>query len=354
MARTTLRLRRLALSLALGLPVLLSPRPALADEPASHLIAAGSLDDAIRSAGRAGAVWVAWEVPKVEHQGDVCCYEGWHGGHRPSKRGCRLEGRGSAGFTITSGTDWPAVPPDDGTLAIYAKVGPGGVERLQAYAGSCPVDAAGKKLTWLDGVDAERSVDFLSGLARRGDDDDHAVSALALHAAPRATRVLEELSRAPGEVREKAIFWLGEARGKDGFVALQRLRGTHPDTEVLEKIAFALSQSPVPEAKRELLDMAKNEPEGEARSKALFWLSQSGGDEAANAIFTASQHDKDADVRKQAVFALSQLDDGKGTPLLLRLLKETKDREVRQQALFWLGQSDDPKAQDALEAVLLH
>ncbi len=348
-------LRKFGRALACGLPALLLSVPGLGEGAANHASGAGSLDDAIRSAGRAGAAWVAWEVPKVEHQGDVCCYEGWHGGHRPSKRGCRLEGRGSSGFTITDGTDWPAAPPDDGTLAIYAKVSPNGVEELRSYAGNCPVDAAGKKFTWLDGVDPERSVDLLRALARRmGDDGDRAVSALALHAAPRATQVLEELARGPGEVREKAIFWLGEARGREGFAALQRLRGTHPDVEVLEKIAFALSESPVPEAQRDLLDMARSEPEGEARSKALFWLAQRGGDEAANVIFTASQHDKDADVRKQAVFALSQLEDGKGTPLLLRLLKGTKDREVRQQALFWLGQSDDPKAQDALEAVLLH
>lgn len=336
-------------------PLLALAAPVLGEGAAPHVSGAGTLEDAVRSAGRAGAEWVAWEVPRVERQGDVCCFEGWHGGTHPSRRGCSLRGSGATGVTITGGKEWPATPPDDGTLVVYARLTRDGVDRVRALSGNCPVDAAGTKLVWLDGVDPERSVDYLRDLARdeSGRDDDEAVSALALHAAPRATRVLDELARSPGEVREKAIFWLGEARGREGFAALQRLRGTHPDVEVLEKIAFAFSESPVPEAKRELLDMARAEAQGEARSKALFWLSQGGDAEAAGAIYAAAEHDRDGDVRRQAVFALSQLPDGAGTPLLLRLLKEATDREVRQQALFWLGQSDDPKAQDALEAILL-
>src|SRR4029078_10841725 len=76
MTRSILPLRKLGLSLAFGLPAFLISLPSVAVESAGHVSGAGSLDQAIRSAGRAGAGWVAWEVPKVEHQGDVCCYEG--------------------------------------------------------------------------------------------------------------------------------------------------------------------------------------------------------------------------------------------------------------------------------------
>ena len=64
--------KKLVLALACGLPALLISIPGIAEVPAGHASGAGALDDAIRSAGQAGAAWVAWEVPKVEHNGE------WH------------------------------------------------------------------------------------------------------------------------------------------------------------------------------------------------------------------------------------------------------------------------------------
>jgi hypothetical protein len=312
----------------LATPALAAPPASLTNarlETISVDPARSGLAAALRALGD-GPVWATWPVPIVAGQGDVCCWNG-HGGRGSARRGCHLE-REHRGLTV-SGLDEleklePAAPQR--LLHIFARLEAGEATRIRAVTASCPVDADGARVAWLEGVGTDESVDFLRRLAaggqrRKGRDvGEEALAPLALHAGPRADQAVIDLTgpAMPHEVREDAIFWLGEARGRAGYEALRRLAAQENDEEILEAVAFGLAESPVPEAGAALAELARGHRSSE----------------------------------EHAVFALSQLEEG-GVDHLIRLLREGPSNEVRQKALFWLAQSDDPRAMEFLEKVLL-
>lgn len=312
----------------------------------ARLESSSSSPAATVAASGAEAEWLGWLVPAVAGAGDVCCYAGngkaWH------RRGCSMEkGSGEAVDTSDAGGAAPARE-----VVVLVRAERRAVTEVRALSATCPGSFAGRRLIWFEGVDGAESVRFLRGLVtahlREG-----AVEALALHADPAADRALEEIAALPGEAREDAIFWLGEARGRSGLGALRKLLLARPDGATRAKIAFALAQSKEGEAVDDLVAMAHSDPSADTRSEALFWLAQRGGERAEAELLRAVDQDAVLEVRKKAVFALSQLDHERATPLLLQVLKGKSPAGIRREALFWLGQSDDPKAQDALEAVLL-
>jgi hypothetical protein len=317
--------------------------------------AGAGLDAALRAASAGKApVWVAWSVPMAAGQGDVCCFEGHFAGRAVRRRGCRLDGR-DHGVSI-SGAEVPDHAPGD--LTLYALFEGGAMQGVRAYSADCPVDAGDARLVWLDDVVPAQSADLMSRQARatqrRGLGDD-ALVALALHADPTADAALIDLAgrSSPMEVREDAIFWLGQARGDRGYRELARLAAQESDARVLEKVAFSLSQSPVEEAGPTLERLATAHRDSKVREEAIFWMGQRGGAGVAGKLQRVAQEDADLEVRKKAVFALSQLDDGEGVISLVDLVRHGREAAVRKEALFWLGQSDDPRAMESLEALLL-
>jgi HEAT repeat protein len=317
--------------------------------------AGGDLDAALRAAAGQGPAWVAWSVPVVAGQGEACCYNGSLQGEGARRRGCRLDGR-DHGVSISS--DERTGGDADG-LAIYARFDHGVLERVRAYTADCPVEAGGARLVWLEDVQPAQSVARLASEVRarppgKGAGDD-ALVALALHADPGADAVLIELAGrgTPMALREDAIFWLGQARGERGYRELARMTAQESDPRVLEKIAFSLSQCPLPAAGATLEELALRHRDARVRQEALFWLGQRADAGIAAKLLKVAQQDADLEVRKKAVFALSQLDDGEGVTPLLELVRHGREIEVRREALFWLGQSDDPRAMESLEALLL-
>ncbi len=318
--------------------------------------AAGGLDVAVRAAAAGKApVWVVWSVPIAVGQGDACCYEGDLSGRKARRRGCRLDGR-SPGITI-SGNE---VPDQAADLTVYARFENGAMQQVRAFAASCPVDAGDARLVWLEDVAPAQSVELMShqarALPRRQGPGDDALVALALHADPAADAALIELagSRSPMELREDAVFWLGQARGQRGYRELERMAAQESDPRILEKVAFSLSQCPLPAAGPTLERMAMAHGDPRVRQEAIFWMGQRGGPGVAAKLKSVAQQDSDLEVRKKAVFALSQLEDGAGVNELVELVRHARETAVRKEALFWLGQSDDPRAMESLEALLLH
>jgi HEAT repeat protein len=148
-------------------------------------------------------------------------------------------------------------------------------------------------------------------------------------------------------------FWLGAARGEEGY---RRLAALYPDSrgsELREEIVFAIHLTDAKEAVPKLIEIARRGPDPEVRERALFWLGQRAGAVAARAIAAAAREDPQLEVKKQAVFALSQLPADEGVPLLVEVAETHPHPEVRKQAFFWLGQSEDPRALDFFERVLL-
>lgn len=292
--------------------------------------------------------WLAWTVPAVAEARDVCCF-----GRNFRRRECSLT-REMQGWGTSS--EFRGSGPAE--LYVLVEVARGEPSRLLLAGATCPIDAGGRAVTLVDGVEPERSLDFLERAARAGEGDDdlgaRALAALGYHAGDGAARRLERLAfdRALGtELRKNALFWAGQSRPALATELADRMLAEEPGRELQEHALFVLSQAGTPAAAERLRRAARSDSDGEVRSKALFWISQLDGEkESARWIYDAVADERDGEVREQGVFALSQVKGG--VDYLLRLLRESEHADVKRQALFWLGQSDDPRALDELSRLL--
>jgi HEAT repeat protein len=340
---------------ALALALLAAPAAADAAWLADARLAERAVRDpapVVAELGGAEPEWLAWTVPALPEATELCCFgDGWR------RRSCSLAGRDQGWGTARDG----AAPTAPSELRVLVEVERGRPMRVEAMGPLCSVEGARRRVTLLTGVEPERSLAFLRGLAAapdagRGDGPaEMAVAAIAYHAAPAADAILAALAgdrRLDGDRREQVLVWSGQLRGRAGYELLDRTLAGADERELREHAIFALTQSPVPEAAARIRRAAREDRDPELRGQALFWLAQEGGGgaEVADLLLERIAEDPDAEVREQGVFALSQLDDG--TDHLIRLLRESRDREVRRQALFWLGQSDDPRAVAELARLL--
>lgn len=292
----------------------------------------GSVDAMLRQLG-AGPFWVGYSEPEVAgRRGDQCWSNGGGDNGHAADAPVRLEGQT--------------------TLVVLARVENGAVEQIRMSSPDCRLDGGGLPFHWISDVPAGASVAWLKGQAA-GQHADRAIAPLALHRGDEADRALDELAGAAEKVRERAAFWLGEARGRHGVETLKRMLASDASVRVREQVVFALSVSPEPEGMATLFDAARNDKTPEVRSKALFWIAQKAGNkQAAEAIGAALRSDPDVRVKEQAVFALTQLPHDQGVPMLIDLAKTSPDPAVRKKAMFWLGQSKDARALDFFAAVL--
>jgi len=172
--------------------------------------------------------WVAWHVPMIDGERNLCCT--YVSDEVPGGiRGCRVEP--SSGDDPRTAPDFPApagpVQLEAGTqVAVYVRLVEGRIERLRALGDDCPVDAGGRPLRWLTGVSGADSVAWLKAEARdtaidfdiRTQVATAAVRALALHRDPSAVPAMIELATAapvtPTEtaVRREAVIGLGRSR----------------------------------------------------------------------------------------------------------------------------------------------
>ena len=92
---------------------------------------------------------------------------------------------------------------------------------------------------------------------------------------------------------------------------------------------------------------------GEVRQAALFWLGQAAAAEATESITAVlDTPDEEIDIKEAAVFALSQRPDEVAVRLLLDVAQGDYHPEVRESAFFWLSQFDDPRVLDFFREVL--
>jgi HEAT repeat protein len=150
------------------------------------------------------------------------------------------------------------------------------------------------------------------------------------------------------DLRDKAIFWLGQRRSSENTEFLRNLYTRIGNQDLKEKILFSLSQQKGVGNEQWLMNIAVNPKEDiELRKKALFWAGQSGV-----AIAEMSRlYDRmgDAEMREQVIFVLSQRQrDPAAMDKLFDIAKNEKDAELRKKAIFWLGQSRDPRVQQFL------
>lgn len=246
------------------------------------------------------------------------------------------------------------------TMAVLYRVEEKTVQRIRIFSPDCELDAGGRTIQWLDGVNAAESVKLLGTFVARTDVKsdkvtDAAISAIAMHRDDSADAALERFA-APADnpefVRKKVTFWMGHARGRRGFDAVRNIARDDPSEDVRKSAMFGLSQSSDDQSVAELVRFARQDASPKVRGEAIFWLAQKAGKRVATEITSVIENDPDTDVKKRAVFALSQLPKDEGIPLLIQVAKTNQNPVVRKQAMFWLGQTKDPRALDFFAQIL--
>jgi len=210
---------------------------------------------------------------------------------------------------------------------------------------------------WLSQVGSDRAVTALDSILRSTTDPDlreKALFSLSQIHNDRAGQILRDYAaneRAPGEAREKAIFWLGQQRSPENAAFLRGLYGKLTVEDLKEKVIFSLSQMGGAENARWLMDIALNEREPvEMRKKALFWVGQSGGNlDQLTGLYDRMQSQ---DMKEQLIFVYSQRHEPAALDQLIRIAKTEQDKELRKKAIFWLGQSHDPRAAQVLLEII--
>jgi len=280
--------------------------------------------------------WVGYTVPTVAGHEQTCDYG------RGMDRGVRPPG------------PVHLEPPEQAQILL--RIQDNRVGKIRVISGDCQLDADSVPIRWIRDVRPADSVAFLATFVTADTDHvrDGAVTAIALHGDPTADEALERFAAAgqSESLREKAIFWLGEARGRRGYETVRHIVTQDASDRIREKAIFALSISKEPQAVDTMIAVAHSDMSSHVRGQALFWLAQKAGKKAAGAITDALDRDPDTEVKKKAVFALDQLPNGEGVPMLIQVARNNKNPAVRKQAMFWLGQSNDPRALAFFEEVL--
>ena len=314
----------------------------------ADITAQTSISNPARAIKTAEGQWLAFSLPALDGTRSPCCWKGsWNKSGEP---GCNLK---TSDRSFGTRSDSPL----SSELIVYSEVRNGEVQSLRLVGEQCPVNGEGAKVTWIGNVDDKAGMDWLEQVAGKddiGSGDKSALYALALHRNPKAGKRLYSLaSDTRGDLSEEAIFWLGEARGQDGFNWLQQLLAELPKGDRRREINFALAQNDSKEAAELLLEIAQSDTDSEQRSEAMFWLAQSYPKQAEGWLKQLVYVEQDEDVLEQAIFAISQLPGDSGSQILLDLARDSAiNRDARRQALFWLAQSDDDKTIAALTELL--
>jgi hypothetical protein len=238
--------------------------------------------------------WLGWHVPMIDGDQVLCCGGGadW----RRREQVCELEGT-HRHLSFSSRQD-PVTMVRDESLVVLLRGGGGRIDDLQVFSDGCPLDAGGRRMTWLEEVDPDDSVAFL------------------------------------GEI-----------------ITGSRLVGGRDRLEGDALMALALHAAPT--AGERLILAAQSDPDPEVRGEAMFWLAQTDSPGASDVIFAALERDAEAGVREEAIFALSQLPEGRGVPLLLGIAQDpARPSSVRQTAFFWFVQEGDDRALDLIAEIL--
>ncbi|MGD9021657.1 MAG: HEAT repeat domain-containing protein, partial [Lysobacterales bacterium] len=270
-------------------------------------------DDPAEVAGKVEDGWLAFPMPVLEGTRSPCCWSGrWTTSGEP---GCKLATR----YThYGSRSDSPLTD----SVIVYARLRSGQVQKLRVFGEQCPVDGNGEKIMWLDNADQNDALAWLGSVAgfSRGDG---AMYALALHASDGATRRLLALARdSDRDTASEAVFWLGEARGKQGFEALESLLDELPLGKTRREIAFGLAMNDSAEAAALLGAISRDDKDPELRGQALFWLAQEYPVETETLLLEAVRGERDEEVLDEAIFAISQLPGKSGSRMLLDIARD--------------------------------
>jgi HEAT repeat protein len=210
---------------------------------------------------------------------------------------------------------------------------------------------------WMGQVRSERAADALEEIATSSPDMDlraKAIHPLHEHGSPRAAAVLRRLAESaqtPENVREQAIFWIGQRRSQENADFLRSLFARINDDDLRKKILFSLSQMHAFGNDRWLLAIALDEANSsDLRAHALWTAGQAGI--AGSELVTVYDRLSDQEVKEKLIHVMSESRDRAATDKLIEIARKDPDREMRKKALFWLGQKNDPRVRQLLVDIL--
>jgi hypothetical protein len=323
---------------------------ALSTATAASITAGTSLSTTIKSQTQSADQWFKYQVAMEPDNGMPCCFADINGRGNDRTRGCSLEDNHSSWGNGNLDTD-------STTLDIYFKWDDGKPAKLFFAGSECPVDAAGYTVVDVKGVSQRSSLEFLSEAleANSGQSDkSRLIGAIAMHEGDYAQQKMEQLSNNGAEgARHKAIFWLGQARGKAGFEALVDIvDDKSKEMDDRTKAIFGLNESSFEQAPNKLLQLAKSSGEAQIQNKAIFWLAQSNNPQIITVIKDVLASSASIAVKEKAVFSLSQLHSTEGWDMLVDLARTGEQRQVREKAIFWLSQNSKHGKRDAAPILL--
>jgi HEAT repeat protein len=219
----------------------------------------------------------------------------------------------------------------------------------------------GQALFWLGQVRTDKAVAALEEIATSHPDVDMRQKAIhPLHESntARAYQVLRRLAESnqtPENVRDQAIFWLGQRRSQENAEFLRGLfdrigKGERND-DVRKKILFALSQMRGVGNDRWLLNIALDTANSEdVRGHALWTAGQAGI--AGGELVAVYDRLTDREVKEKLIWVMSESRDRVATDKLIDIATKDRDMEMRKKALFWLGQKNDPRIRQIISDIL--
>jgi len=211
---------------------------------------------------------------------------------------------------------------------------------------------------WLSQVKSPEALQALESILRESTDQDvqeKAIFAISQHGSDEAVRVLREYAErtdAPKDLRENAIFWIGQNPRAGGTQYLMELYPRLGDPDLKEKAIFSVAQGKSAESRRWLLERARDASESvDVRKNALFWAGQTGGLTAAD-LRELYGTLSDREMKEQVIFVASQKDQPESVDFLMDVARNEQDPELKKNAIFWLGQSKDPRVSEFLLSLI--
>jgi hypothetical protein len=272
----------------------------------------------------------------------------------------RIEDKGRGKNSVSVDGEEKETPSPAAMLLLFDPAKGAGVQDVSLLDLDQTYEFADTAVYWLGRAENPESSAYLEKSFDALKDDarvlDTLIFAISCHDGPQARVFLKKTAAGPrpAKVREKAIFWLGNAGDAQALADLKEIYAKEQDGAVKKQIIFAIQLGKSKEATEELIRIAKADPSQDVRKQAVFWLGQKASAECVKALKDiVDAADSESGLKDQAVFAISQLPKDKSVPMLIDMAKANKSVEVRKKAIFWLGQSGDPAALKFFEDILL-
>ena len=209
---------------------------------------------------------------------------------------------------------------------------------------------------WLSQVHSEEALEALESILRESRDpelQENAIFAISQHRSERSGQILREYaerSDVPTELRENAIFWIGQSPG--GGEYLKSIWARLDEPELKENVLHAIAQTDDEASRAWLMERARDRSEDmEVRTNAIFWIGQTGSFRMTD-IRDLFADFSDPEMKEQLVFAASQRNEPEAVDFLMEVAENPDNGELREQAIFWLGQSKDPRVPEFLLRII--